>query len=343
MTAHPPDPADPGVPDLDIPGATAGRPAAHPTATARQPSRWHSTTGYPTSRQSSSRHPGGAVPGHLAGEWALFTDWCSATGRHPLPASVDTVLAFLADLPASPAVAGRRARAIRVAHTSAGLLTPSLSDVARRGHLPATVGQRLIASTCLTPADALRALPIFEHPAAVPARRDGVLILMCLVLSWARRQARQATADVWPVPRLGHLDLPLGADPATCPGCVLTRWLRVLAADVRGGRPLVETVIADSDRYGHDCRHEVPDGWAHRPLLPSIDRHGWIDPHSTLTARSISTRLGQATEVRDSQTPTAVPAVPPAPLTVGRRDHASLQELDELLTRLERAIDRQLP
>jgi hypothetical protein len=325
MTAHPADP------DISIPGITAGRqagrPPAHPTATSRHP---------------TSRHPDGAVPPHLAGEWALFTDWCSATSRHPLPVNLDTVLAFLADLPASPAVTGRRARAIRAAHTGAGLLTPSLSDIGGSDHTPATVGQRLIASTCLTPADALRSLPIFEHPAAVPARRDGVLILMCLVLSWPRRQARQATADVRPVPRLGNLDLPLGADPATCPGCVLTRWLRVLAADVAGSRPLVETVVADSDRRGHDCCHEVPDGWAHRPLLPAIDRHGWIDPHRTLTARSISTRLRQATQPRDDQPPTAVPAVPPAPLTIGRRDHATLHELDDLLTRLESALDRQL-
>ncbi len=329
MTAHP------AVPGIEIPGTTAGRqegrPPANPTAGTR----------HPTSRHPTARHPDGAVPAHLAGEWALFTDWCSATGRHPLPGSVDTVLAFLADLPASPAVTGRRARAIRAAHTRAGVLTASLSDVGRSGHTPAAVGKRLNESTCLTPADALRALPIFEHPAAVPARRDGVLILMCLVLSWPRRQARHATAEVWPVPRLGDLDLPLGADPATCPGCVLTRWLRVLAADFAGSRQLVETVIADSDRVGHDCRHEVPDGWAHRPLLPSVDRHGWIDPHRTLTARGISTRLRHRVRPQPAHTASAdsVDRVPGP--TFGRRDRASLLELEELLTRLERELDRQ--
>jgi len=335
MNAHPDDPG------MDIARTTqagwqAGRQPAHPSATTRYP-----TSRNPTTRQPSSRDPGGAVPVYLAGEWALFTDWCSATGAQPLPASVDTVLAFLTDLPASPAVTGRRVRAIRVAHTGAGLLTPSLSDVGRSDHVPATVGQRLLEATSLTSADALRSLPIFEHPAAVPARRDGVLILMCLVLSWPRRQARQATADVWPVPRLGSLDLTFGADPATCPGCVLTRWLRVLAADVRGGRPLVETVVADSDRVGHDCRHEVPDGWAHRPLLPSVDRHGWIDPHRTLTARGISTRLRHRVRPQPAHTASAdsVDRVPGP--TFGRRDRASLLELEELLTRLERELDRQ--
>src|SRR5664279_3337619 len=35
-------------------------------------------------------------------DWALFTDWCAATGTVALPADPGTVLAFLADAPAPP-------------------------------------------------------------------------------------------------------------------------------------------------------------------------------------------------------------------------------------------------
>jgi len=276
------------------------------------------------------------VPAHLRGEWGLFTDWCRAAGRSPLPADADTVLAFGAALPASHVVTARRASAIHAAHASAGLIAPVRH---RPVSTTRTVGRRLAGPNTLPAGPALRGLPVFDYPAAVPARRDAVLVLMCLVLRWSRRQARQAHAKAWPVPRLGDIDLPLGADPWTCPSCVLTRWLRVLAADVGGGRQEAEAVIATSDRWGHDCHDEVPDGWQRIPLLPPVDRHGWIDGNRTLTPRSISARLHRAALAPPA--PSAGTAAPQASaaLIKGRRDHAALAELEVLLTRLESALD----
>jgi len=67
-------------------------------------------------------------------------------------------------------------------------------------------------------------------------------------------------------------------------------------------------------------------------------------PH--LTARGISTRLRLRVQPQPAHTVGAdrtdgVESVTGP--TFGRRDRASLLELDELLTRLERALERQLP
>jgi hypothetical protein len=59
----------------------------------------------------TSSIPGRAPAGYRA-DWALFTDWCAATGTPPSPVSVDTVRAFLAGCPAAPATAARRVAAL---------------------------------------------------------------------------------------------------------------------------------------------------------------------------------------------------------------------------------------
>ena len=51
-------------------------------------------------------------------DWALFTDWCEATDRRPLPADPATVLEFLADCPAAAVTQRRRVIAIDHHHTA---------------------------------------------------------------------------------------------------------------------------------------------------------------------------------------------------------------------------------
>lgn len=52
--------------------------------------------------------------------WRLFADWCTATGRTPLPASVATISDFFDQVPASEDTLRRRLRVIRRAHNDAG-------------------------------------------------------------------------------------------------------------------------------------------------------------------------------------------------------------------------------
>src|SRR6185436_2255886 len=62
-----------------------------------------------------------------AGDWALFTDWCHATGTWELPADPATLVAFLTDCPAAPATMRRRVAAIDHHHTAAGHPPPGRS------------------------------------------------------------------------------------------------------------------------------------------------------------------------------------------------------------------------
>src|SRR5664279_1716511 len=64
-------------------------------------------------------------------DWALFTDWCAATGTVALPADPHTVLAFLADCPGAPASLRRRVAAIDHHHAGAGYPRPGQSVVVR--------------------------------------------------------------------------------------------------------------------------------------------------------------------------------------------------------------------
>src|SRR6478736_1125356 len=62
-----------------------------------------------------------------AGDWALFTDWCHATGRWELPAEPATLVVFLVDCPAAPATLRRRVAVIDHRHTANGHPPPGRS------------------------------------------------------------------------------------------------------------------------------------------------------------------------------------------------------------------------
>ncbi len=70
------------------------------------------------------------MTGGIGRHWALFADWCTAADHNALPASADTVLAFLTELPAGPATIGRRIEAIDNTHLQVGpaLFSTTSSD-----------------------------------------------------------------------------------------------------------------------------------------------------------------------------------------------------------------------
>lgn len=288
-----------------------------------------------------SRDP--RVPAHLREPWQLFADWCAATGRPHLPTTAPTVTTFLTQLPASPAVQSRRVRAIRAAHTAAAHADPSPPKPA----VWSTVGERYRGAGWADPAAVLADLAGTAYPAGVAARRDALIVLICVVRGRTRRQALTAQADTWPVPSLDGADLLYTPDPLTCHACVLTRWLRVLAADATGGLRLVEDTITGTGHHGHDCRDEVPPGWANRSLFPAIDRHAWIGTHAPLSPRAVGgilrrrLCLAQVDHRLASGEPQAADVADGA-LSLGRRDLLATAELDELLAHLEREIDRAL-
>ena len=68
------------------------------------------------------------VAGYSA-DWALFTDWCTATNQVPLPADWATIEGFTAGCPGAPATVRRRFAAIAHHHRAAG--HPPRTDPAR--------------------------------------------------------------------------------------------------------------------------------------------------------------------------------------------------------------------
>src|SRR6476661_4189517 len=95
-----------------------------------------------------------------AGDWALFTDWCHATGAWELPADPATVVAFLADCPAAPATLRRRVAAIDHHHTANGYPPPGRSAAVLAALGRPTRGHHGPTPETVTAVEtALRALP----------------------------------------------------------------------------------------------------------------------------------------------------------------------------------------
>ena len=292
----------------------------------------------------------------LSRDWQLFTDWCAAAGHDALPTTPDTVTAFLTEIPAGPSTTRRRVRAIRDAHTAAGHLNPTHPALSptdptdptdRQDTLhpptPARTASVRSGDGWLTPEQALTHLPVHLWPHGLHARRDAVLLLLLGPLRHTRAQALHATARSYPLPGIGTTDLPTAADSRTCPACILTRWLTALTATTLGGRFAAEETILGTPAGVHDCLDSVDDGWQQYPLLPSIDQYGWIAT-TALTPRSLAAIISrrqdpsQALTTSTAETPahtSGSASYPTGRLTPQKRPTTILNELDDLLTRLE--------
>jgi len=269
-------------------------------------------------------------------DWNLFLDWCSARELSPDGVRVEDLIAFGVDLPAARSTVRRRIRSV----------IRMLSEDGHHLALPtATVQQTAIRDGAgwLPVAQALASLPVASWPEALPARRDGYLIVLLHTVGLSRAAARRITeADIdlygWPT-IAGRLVPFTRASPMTCPACHLTRWLAALAAITAGGRAAVQYAL-DHDRAGdgHACGTEVADEWRNaETLLPGIDRHGWLSDH-TLSKRAITGIMAAR------QTPLPIQ---PHSLSVSDSTRSALfgrrpppdRDLDDLLDRLDAAID----
>ncbi|GGM16205.1 hypothetical protein [Nakamurella endophytica] len=238
-----------------------------------------------------------------AGEWALFVDWCAATGRVSLPATAETVHAFLLGCPAAPATMTRRLTAIDRHHRDRGVAVPPRSDQVRdlaRGRAARPVRQALEPAAVDT---ALRRLPIDGWTGGWFGRRDRALLVLAAAGIPYRQLARLHVADVSvdgdgcvvATPSVSHV-MPVGDDPATCGPCALVRWLRVLDLDAtRSTRVLIAALQrrpAVDAASVHVCSQTlaVDPRTAQLPLLPPIDQHGWtpLDRPAPLSRQSLS-------------------------------------------------------
>ncbi|GAA1093007.1 MULTISPECIES: integrase [Pseudonocardia] len=228
-----------------------------------------------------------------AGDWAHFSRWCAAAGLPALPAAVDTVRLYLADLEAtrtadgqavfSPATMGRRLAAIAAAHHDAGHPSPTrdpavgavLTGIRRtRAHATHQMRPLLLEDLRTVLAD----MEFGTWPAGLIGARDAAALLIGFTGALRRSELAALTvADVsfHPVDGLhvhiarsktdqtsrgATVVLPYGARAGTCPPCAVLRWMGLLAAAPHGRPALMRAVLATPSwpDLGHLFPHPEP-------------------------------------------------------------------------------------
>ena len=230
--------------------------------------------------------------------WALFADWATATDRTALPATADTILAFLAELPAGPATTRRRIRAIDTAHHTAGHPPPSAApvfDTLLRPDRPPRYEPALVA-------EALRLIAVGGWPTGIIGRRDAAVVALICTAGVTRRHLQALHPGPGGDDRPGATLPAMTATelPGTCPACALSRWQRAHATIAVVGWRAVRNQLADlgeapaGTETNHDCTRPIPwppqgTGGRRRPLFSPIDRHGAPDATWPLSTRSVTT------------------------------------------------------
>ncbi len=208
-------------------------------------------------KQSTGRH------------WALFADRATATDRIALPATADTIAAFLAELPTGPATTRRRIRAIDTAHHNAGWPPSSAApvvDTRLRPDRPPRYEPALVA-------EALRLIAVGGWPTGIIGRRDAAIVALICTAGVTRRQLRA----LHPGP---------GGTTTPAPPCQPYRHGAARSLADLGEAPA-------STETDHDCTRPIPwppqgTGGRRPPLFSPIDRHGAPDAIWPLSTRSVT-------------------------------------------------------
>jgi hypothetical protein len=272
------------------------------------------------------------VPAGYATDWALFTDWCAATGAPALPAAVGTVEAFLAGCPAAPATAARRVAAIGWHHRHCPTEHP-VAGIPDRRALRAGLGRPPSTPTRPPPdpdalAAAVRALPTTGWTGGFFGRRDAAMLtLAASPLGWTAL-AGLRTGDVSVATGVLHLPdghrLPAGPDPASCPPCVWLRWARALGlarreVSIRVLRAALDRAAALSSTSPHRCR--IPPvldrgddggGVGGDPVFTPIDQHGYPTLDRALAPTSLARLAARHLDGRPAARRTMAPVPRPA-------------------------------
>jgi site-specific recombinase XerD len=195
--------------------------------------------------------------------WAKFNAWCEQHGLEPLPASVETVAAYLtalADAGQKVSAIGVERAAIGAAHRLAGYDDPTRTEVIR------ALWQGITRQKGMPPKkkapvtrDELRAM-VEALPASLTGQRDRALLL--LGFAGAFRRSELVAVDVDDIhinaeakitikrsktDQEGHgmvKSIPASPDPVLDPVRALRDWLN--AAAIKSG-----PVFRQIDRWGH--------------------------------------------------------------------------------------------
>jgi len=200
--------------------------------------------------------------------FASFRQWCEAENVDALPASPETVAAFLAakaDAGLKPATLGQRMAAIRWAHGAAGYESPTkakLVEAALKG-----IRRKLgVAPNRKAPAtvDRLAAMVAKADPYTLKGKRDRALLLFGFASAMRRSELVALTVEDLEETKRGLLvtlrhsktdqegkgqqrAIPFGRRDETCPVKALAAWLE--AAGISEGR-LFRSVSRDGQVGG---------------------------------------------------------------------------------------------
>ncbi|MCC3292404.1 site-specific integrase [Arthrobacter sp. zg-Y1110] len=224
-----------------------------------------------------------------ASDWRAFTEWCLTSGYNPMPATAETVIAYLTFMASSirqdgkaayaPSTIVRRASSINAQHVAAGVAPPGADGRVTRAlkaiKRARTEPQRRVAPLLTSDIRLLlEGTKDRTWPDGVAAVRDAALLLSGFAGAFRRSElAALNISDVIPDlsdgvylrVRRSKTDqegqgqikgLPYGVHPLTCAPCAIYRWLDLLeAADGPDGRPgLMRALRRSGQPTSHICR-----------------------------------------------------------------------------------------
>jgi hypothetical protein len=244
-----------------------------------------------------------------AANWALFTDWCTATNRTPLPADWATITEFTAGCPGAPATLRRRLAAITHHHRTAGHPPPADPVVNEKSALP--------LRELIDPGQVemlLRLLPSCGWTTGMFGRRDRALLTLAADTAIPYRQIAALTvgqlhiaggqgggARITDALGAEHV-LVSNPDPVLCGPCTLVRWRRVLNTVVtrHATRALVD-LLKDAEKVTASSHHpcQAPKLFDEKtlavPLFPPINQWGHLpEPLRPLSPHAASHLARQA-------------------------------------------------
>ncbi|EME55838.1 hypothetical protein G352_22491 [Rhodococcus ruber BKS 20-38] len=306
--------------------------------------------------------PGLRIPARYRHDWALFTDWCTATDQPALPADPEALALFLREHPAAVTTQRRRLSAINAVHTDHGYPAPGRTETVRR-HLDTARAQRLDRLGRVLVQRAVE-LPTTGWPSGLFGRRDALLLVLASTgMSFAdiarlRRRSIVICNDVLVITTAdGHrFRVPPDSETGQNPVVVIyRRWAQVQAfLDLYPGTHLLRHHLTEPTEIITD---PLDAEQARQPLLCPIDRWGHLPHGQSMTAQSVSvlvrTYLSGRAPVRK-----VLPAPPQNDVdawvepdivldpdyydrgaTARRRDHKALEDLTDVFDELEARAD----
>ncbi len=221
-----------------------------------------------------------------AGEWARFVAWCREQGRPSLPASSDTLAAYLVD--SAPGLSrgalGRRRSAISTMHRQAGLPTPLLNAAT---HLALrTAAKPKSSRPASAPTAAGLARMAVRCPRDLPGLRDRALLLLAAATLRPRGRGKPVdgpadpgaeTAEPAGIARLSVLALDAEHVRFTPTGVDLQLRTRTDAAAPDRTITLIRAMTAAS------CPVRALEEWLRRsetafgPVFRKVDRWGNVE------------------------------------------------------------------